>query len=88
MQGGTVVIIQPVARVERQEFHFSAVREVRRFVENEPSGFDRSLDGHAASVPLAGPPNKALYVPQSARVSANVCLVRPMGRSASIGTSP
>jgi hypothetical protein len=27
-------------------------------------------------------------VPQSARVSANVCLVRPMGRSASIGTSP
>ena len=61
MQGGTVGVIQPVARVKRQEFHFSAVGEIRRFVENEPSGFDRSLDGHVGSVPLDGSPNKALH---------------------------
>lgn len=56
MQGGTVGVIQPVARVKRQEFHFSAVGKICRFVENEPSGFDHSLDGHGGSVRLDGPP--------------------------------
>jgi hypothetical protein len=69
MKGGTVRVIQPVAGVKRQEFHFSAVRQIRRFVDNEPSGFDRSLDGHEGSVPLDTPPNKALH---PTRVSANV----------------
>jgi len=46
MEGGTVCVIQPVAGVKRQELHFSAVWQIRRFVDNEPSSLDRSLDGH------------------------------------------
>jgi hypothetical protein len=61
MQSGAVSVIQPVTWVKRQEFHFSAIRKIGRFVENEPSGFDRSLDGHEGSVPSYGPPNKALH---------------------------
>lgn len=80
MEGGTVGVIQPVAGVKRKELHFSAVRKTRRFVHNEPPGFDRSLDGHEGSVPLDRPPNKALHpTPPSSlprrgrsRVSADV----------------
>jgi hypothetical protein len=61
MQGGTVSVVQPVTRVKRQEFHFGAVGKIRRFVENEPPGFDRRFDGHKGSVPSDGPPNKALH---------------------------
>jgi hypothetical protein len=61
MQGGTVGVIQPIAWVKRKEFHLRAIRKIRRFVENEPSGFDPSLDGHEGSVPPDGPPNKALH---------------------------
>ena len=67
MEGGTVGVIQPVAGVKRQEFHFGAIRETGRFVKDESSCFDRSLDGHEGSVPLDRPSNKA-------RVSANVRL--------------
>jgi hypothetical protein len=70
MEGGTVGVIQPVAGVERQEFHFSAVGQIRRFVNNEPSGFDRSFDGHEGSVPLDRPPNKALHPTPPASLAA------------------
>ena len=61
MEGGTVGVIQPVAGVKRKEFHFGAVWKTRRFVKNEPPGFDRSFEGHEGSVPLDRPPNKALH---------------------------
>jgi len=61
MEGGTVDVIQPVAGVKGQEFHFGAIRKTGRFVKDESSCFDRSLDGHEGSVPLDGPPNKALH---------------------------
>jgi len=44
MEGGTVGIIQPVAGVKGQKFHFGAVGKIRRFVNHEPSGFDRSRE--------------------------------------------
>jgi hypothetical protein len=36
MEGGTVGIIQPVAGVKRQKFHFGALGKIRRFANNEP----------------------------------------------------
>ncbi len=61
MESGSVGVIQPVAGVKWQEFHFGAFREICGFVNDEPSRFDLSLDGHEGSVPLDRPPNKALH---------------------------
>jgi len=59
MESCPIGVIQPVAGVKRQELHFGAFREICGFVNDEPSGFDRSLNGHEGSVPLDRPPNKA-----------------------------
>jgi len=58
MEGGTGGVIEPVAGVKRQEFHFSPVGQIGRFVNNEPPGSDRSLDGQEGSVPLDRPPTR------------------------------
>lgn len=58
MQGGTVGIVQPVARVKGQQLDFRAVGETRRLIDHEATRLDRSLDGHRGSVPLEGLPNK------------------------------
>jgi len=69
MEGGTVGVIQPVAGVKRQEFHFGAIRETGRFVKDESSCFDRSLDGHEGSVPLDRPSNNKAMHPTPPRRS-------------------
>ena len=50
MQSGTVGIIQPVAGIERKEFDFSTIRQIRGFVNDESARFDGGLDGHGESV--------------------------------------
>ena len=44
----TVGLIEPVARVQRQQLDFRSIRQVRRFVHDKPAFTDTRLDGHEA----------------------------------------
>ena len=46
MQRCTVSFITPVARIQREQFYFSSVREVGGFVHQKSSLSDTSLDSH------------------------------------------
>jgi len=52
MERCTVLIIEPVARIERQELEFDALRKVCGFVNDKTAGGDTSLDRHECSVAL------------------------------------
>jgi hypothetical protein len=69
VESGAVGIVQPVAGIKRKEFDFSAVREIRRLVDDDSTRFDPGFDGHGGSGPFEWPPNKALHPTQ---VSASV----------------
>ena len=52
MEGRTLRFIKPVTRIERNELQLSALRQVRRLVDDEPAGDDTSLDGRLENRPL------------------------------------
>lgn len=61
VQGRTLGLIEPVARIQRQQLDFGALWEVGRLVDHQASRTHVSLDRHAVSVTLDRPPNKELH---------------------------
>jgi hypothetical protein len=47
MKGGTIIRIEPVTRIERQELNFNSLRELRRLFYHEPAIVNTGLDSHA-----------------------------------------
>lgn len=46
MERRAVGLIEPVARVKRQQLHFGPLGQIRRFIEYESPGVDTRLDRH------------------------------------------
>lgn len=47
MQRRPLALVEPIARVERQELQFGSFRQVRRLIDHEASGTNSRFDGHA-----------------------------------------
>ena len=58
MERGTVIRIEPIARIEWQELQFGALRQVRRLINDEASFANACFDGHATSVASAQRPSE------------------------------
>ena len=58
MERGTVIRIEPIARIEWQELQFGALRQVRRLINDEASFANACFDGHATSVASAQRPRE------------------------------
>ena len=50
VKGGAVSRIEPVARIEREESHFSALGELRRFIHDEPTIVNAGFESHAERI--------------------------------------
>jgi hypothetical protein len=61
VQGGPVGVVQPIARVQRQELQFGTFRQSGRFIDYEPASAHPGLDRHGGSVAPDMPPNKRLH---------------------------
>ena len=69
MQCGTVGIAEPVTRIEWEKLDLGAIREIRRFVQDEAPVTNASLDRHWESVAPGAPPNKPLQPTSGASAS-------------------
>ena len=47
MKRCTFAFVEPIAWVERQQFQFGSVGQIRRLVNHEATGSHMCLDGHA-----------------------------------------
>jgi hypothetical protein len=50
MEGCSILLIEPVSRVEGQEIDFSAFRQVCPLVDDEPAILNAGFQGHAATI--------------------------------------
>ena len=50
MESGTVLLIEPITGLERQELQFGAFGQIRRLVSNLTASVNTGLDGHALRV--------------------------------------
>ena len=46
MKRRTIGVIEPITRVEGQQLQFRTLRQIRRLVDDQPSGTDTCLDSH------------------------------------------
>src|SRR2546426_7065728 len=47
MQGGTVFLVEPISRIERQQLDFRSFGQVGGFVNDQPAGLHSSLQCHS-----------------------------------------
>lgn len=57
MQGRAVGVVEPIARIQRQQLDFRAFREIRRFIDNQASVSHQGLDRHGSRVAPCAEPN-------------------------------
>ena len=60
MESGAVGIIEPVARVKRQQLDLGAIRQIGGLVYDESAAANVGFDRHTDSVASGEPPNKPL----------------------------
>jgi hypothetical protein len=48
VQCGAIFLIEPVSRIERQKLDFGPFRQIGRLIDNQPAGFDSSLECHTS----------------------------------------
>ena len=84
MQRGAVFLVEPISRIEMQELDFRSFGKVRRFINDEPSGFYASLERHVITVaPKAQPSNLAVAMravgsryPDATRIEKSCKMIR------------
>ncbi len=66
MQRGTVGIVQPISRIEREQLDLSAFGEGGRLIEHQASTVNPCFDRHQGRLASDLPPNKRLQPAASA----------------------
>jgi hypothetical protein len=59
MEYGSIVLIEPITGIERQEFDLGSFRQIGRLVDDKSPGFHTRLQRHAITVALRRPLDKA-----------------------------
>jgi hypothetical protein len=50
MQRRSIFIIEPVSRIERQEFELGSFRQISGLIDHKPTGLHSALECHAFTV--------------------------------------